>query len=433
MNQEKNTYLIGFSGGADSTAALLWTLENLREQALQTVAVHFNHHLRGSESDSEAVNAAAFAAERNVEFLAIDLDIAPGANLESRARCARLSAWKDLCRKYKNPVVVTGHHQDDCIENMFLRIGRGSNVSGLTGLQKNSVVEGVKFFRPLLDMSRAEVEDFLRARGVVSWAVDSSNLNCDYSRNALRNRILPELYEIFPGGRNAVVQTLKNLSEDAAVLDRMAFTYFNDAGDGHCTVDFWRNYAGESALGVRMLRLLCKEFFHDDSPVSAASFERFTAAVSAGSSGCLPLDGKRTLRFAGNRIFPADDTPAEVVWHWKEFPEIIWNNCRLRVKYVRSIPEQVLPDEAYFDAGSFPEKVTVGAPLPGDVMLPFGAKEPVKVKKLRIGRKIPAYPVLPLLYDRDRRVLWMPFCRHSGHCPVRAGGEIIRIFGEKTE
>ena len=100
---------------------------------------------------------------------------------------------------------------------------------------------------------------------------------------------------------------------------------------------------------------------------------------------------------------------------------------------VTAVPENVSPAEAYFDAVSFPETVFIGAPLPGDVMLPFGGREPVKVKKLRIDRKIPAYPVLPLLYDRERRVLWMPFCRHCGHCPARAGGEIIRIFGEKIE
>ena len=149
MNETKKTFLVGFSGGADSTAALLMLHERMKN-GNRLVAVHFNHHLRGAESDSEAVNARNFAKLRNIEFRLIDLDIAPGSNLEARARQARLEAWKKLVAEYENAIVVTGHHQDDCIENMFLRMGRGSNVSGLTGLQITSEVEGVKFFRPLI-------------------------------------------------------------------------------------------------------------------------------------------------------------------------------------------------------------------------------------------------------------------------------------------
>ena len=156
MDDEKKTLLVGFSGGADSTAALLLLHERM-EQGNRLVAVHFNHHLRGAESDLEAENAARFAFERNIEFRLIDLNIAPGGNLEARARQARLEAWKKLVSEYDNPIVVTGHHQDDCIENMFLRMGRGSNVSGLTGLQMTSEVEGVKFYRPLINYSREDI------------------------------------------------------------------------------------------------------------------------------------------------------------------------------------------------------------------------------------------------------------------------------------
>ena len=244
MDDEKKTFLIGFSGGADSTAALLFMLERI-SCGDRLIAVHFNHHLRGAESDLEAENAARFAAARNIEFRLIDLDISPGSNLEARARQARLEAWKKLSAEYENPVVVTGHHQDDCIENMFLRIGRGSNVSGLTGLQITSEVDGVKFFRPLLSFSREDVEAFLIERGVTKWAVDSSNLNCDYSRNVLRNRILPELYKLFPGGRKALEKTLDNLRGDADFIAQEAYRRYKNCDDRH-TLAFWK----KSAPGV---------------------------------------------------------------------------------------------------------------------------------------------------------------------------------------
>ena len=286
MDETKKTFLVGFSGGADSTAALLFMLERI-EQGDRLVAVHFNHHLRGAESDLEAENAARFAAERNIEFRLIDLHIAPGSNLEARARQARLAAWKALSSEYENAVVITGHHKDDCIENMFLRIGRGSNVSGLTGLHLYSEVEGVKFFRPLIIYSRKEIEAFLIERGVTKWAVDSSNQECDYSRNVLRNKILPELYKLFPGGRKAFCRTLDNLSEDAAFIGREALFRYRNAEDKF-SVEFWRGQ--DKALIVRMLKMLCEELFSDDRPVRSGAVEQFYSMVNEEKSGVCVLD-----------------------------------------------------------------------------------------------------------------------------------------------
>lgn len=127
--------LVGFSGGADSTALLMLAARGAEKSGCELLAVHFNHHLRGAESDKEALDAEEFARKLKVKFLKIDLHIPPGGNLESRARQARLEKWKELCRNYSDPVVLLGHHKDDLIENFFIRTGRGSNASGLTGMQ----------------------------------------------------------------------------------------------------------------------------------------------------------------------------------------------------------------------------------------------------------------------------------------------------------
>lgn len=431
MFKAKKSFLVGFSGGADSTAALLWIMESHAAENGRITAVHFNHHLRGKESDDEAAGAAKFAAECGVEFRLIDLDIAPGGNLEARARRARLDAWKKLCREYEKPVVVTGHHQDDCIENMFLRIGRGSNVSGLTGLQLYSEVEGVCFFRPLLAMSRAEIESFLRERGVDKWAVDSSNLECRYSRNVLRNKILPEFYELFPGGRKAVMQSYRNLQDDAACLDRMARAFYETAED-RFELSFWRLH-NEPALTVRMLRLLCREFFNDDQPLSAAAVERFEDMVVMEKSGICVLDEKRQLRIAGNRILPVCSAPETIRWEWKKEASVRWGNWEFTAVCVDVMPEKTGLSAACFSAGELPETVEIGAPHEGETMVPFGRKSAVKVKDLRIKRKIPAFPVNPAVRSADGRVLWLPGIRHSGQFPVRTGDKVIVFYAKKNE
>ena len=430
MNETKKTFLVGFSGGADSTAALLMLHERMKN-GNRLVAVHFNHHLRGAESDSEAENARHFAESRNIEFRLIDLDIAPVSNLEARARQARLDAWKKLVSEYENAVVVTGHHKDDCIENMFLRMGRGSNVSGLTGLQITSEVEGVKFFRPLINHSRKEIEDFLFERGITSWAVDSSNLNCDYTRNTLRNRILPELYRLFPGGRKAIEKSLSNLADDAAFIDSEALSRYRNAGD-RFEVEFWRSQP--RALAVRMLKMLCREFFADDAPLSSGAMESFYTMTEEQRSGLCVLDEKRKLYFAGGRIFPFEKSELfELEWDFRNQTAIeLPGKWRIGCEMVATLPENCGQWEAFFDLDLLGKTLTLTFAGAGEKMVPFGRENPVSLKKLRVDAKIPALLTPPVLKD-EKQIIWFPGIRRSNSAVVTGKSRIIRFFIEKDE
>ncbi len=428
MNETKKTFLVGFSGGADSTAALLMLLE---KSDARIVAIHFNHHLRGAESDAEAENARHFAESRNIEFRLIDLDISPGGNLEARARQARLEAWKKLAAEYEDAVAVTGHHKDDCIENMFLRMGRGSNVSGLTGLQITSEVEGVKFFRPLIIYSRKEIEEFLRARGVTEWAVDSSNLSCDYVRNALRNKILPELYKLFPGGRKAICRTLDNLADDAAFIDSEALFRYRNAED-RFEIEFWRNQP--RALVVRMLKMLCGELFNDERPLSSGALESFCTMIDEQRSGVCVLDEKRKLYFSGGRIFSFEKSELfELEWDFRnrnllELP----GKWKIGCEIVKTLPEKCGRWEAFFDPDQLGETLTLSRVCAGEKMVPFGRENPVSLKKLRIDAKIPALLAPPVLKD-GKTVIWFPGVRRSNSAVVTGKSRIIRFFVEKDE
>ena len=428
MDETKKTFLVGFSGGADSTAALLLLHERM-QPGNRLVAVHFNHHLRGAESDLEAENAFRFAACRKIEFRLIDLDIAPGGNLEARARQARLEAWKKLISEYENAVVVTGHHKDDCIENMFLRMGRGSNVSGLTGLQITSEVEGVQFFRPLITYSRKEIEAFLLERGITSWAVDSSNLNCDYTRNVLRNKILPELYQLFPGGRKAIELTLDNLCDDAAFIDREALFRYRNA-ENKFAVEFWRGQ--DRALLVRMLKMLCKELFDDDRPVSSGAVEQFYSMVNEEKSGVCVLDETRKLRFADGRILAfAEMEEFEKVWDFRHAAFIeLPGNWKFGWEMVDTLPESCGKWEAFFNLDALPERLIVSSVEAGEKMVPFGRKSAVSLKKLRVDAKVPSFMVPPLL-KAGKEVIWFPGVRRSNSAEVAGKCPIIRFFAEK--
>ncbi len=419
---------VGFSGGADSTAALLLTASAAEKYGFTLSAVHFNHHLRDEESDSEALAAEKFAAAVKVPFQKFDLYPAPGRGVEMRAREERLKVWKLLAGNNEKCAVVLGHHLDDRVEDLLLRLGRGSNVSGAVGLRRERVLGGVRFFRPLYDWRRSEVEEFLRSRDISVWAEDSSNGENDACRNLLRNRILPDLYAANPGSRDGFAAALENLTADAEFLEAEAASRIA-AGEPE-NVGFWKKLP--DALFGRALRMfLMKKELAD--LVNGASIRRFREMVDSGRSGEIPFSGGAVLRISGGRICTVAAVPPEKMWHWRDEPEIFWGSCRFRMETVSSVPEKVSANEAFFDAESLPEFLSLGAAEDGEKMVPFGSVSAVKVKKLRTDRRIPAYPALPLLRDSGRRVLWMAFVRHSAHCPVRAGGGILRIFGEKTE
>ena len=423
--------LVGFSGGADSTALLLMAARGAEKSGCELLAVHFNHHLRGEESDKEAQNAEDFARKLKVKFLKIDLHIPPGGNLESRARQARLEKWKELCEKFSDPVVLLGHHLDDRVENLFIRIGRGSNASGLTGMQMYSEVDGVKFFRPLLIYTRSEIEEFLRENGVTSWAVDSSNINGEFCRNILRNRILPEFYDLFPGGKKAVISTLENLSYDAAYLDETAMNYYNNADDRY-KVSFWYLHR-DMAMICRMLRLLCKDFFNDDSPLTSGSVRRFADMVENQKSGMCVLDERRILHFSGGMIYPHSEKLEKVLWNWKKERSIVWGNWRFTAENISELPENTTLFQAYFNAAELPEILEIGVPQDGEKMVPFGRKNAVKIKDLRIKRKIAAFPVNPVLRTTQKKVIFLPGIHHSAESLFVAGESGMMISAEKIK
>lgn len=423
--------LVGFSGGADSTALLLMAARGSEKSGCGLLAVHFNHHLRGRESDLEAENAEKFACKLNVKFLKIDLHISPGGNLESRARQARLEKWKELCKNYSDPVVLLGHHLDDRIENLFIRIGRGSNASGLTGMQMYSVVGGVKFFRPLLVYTRSEIEEFLKENGITSWAVDSSNLSGDFTRNALRNKILPEFYRLFSGGKKAVAATLENLTYDAEYLDETAMNYYNNADDRY-EQSFWYLHR-DKAMICRMLRLLCKEFFNDDSPLTAGAIHHFADMVENQKSGICMLDEKRILHFSDGMIYPHSELPEKILWNWREKRSIVWGSWRFTAEMITELPENITLYQACFNAAELPEILEIGIPEEGEKIIPFGRKSAVKIKDLRIKRKIAAFPVNPVLRTTQKQALFLPGIRHSGEYPVTPGEPGIMISAEKIK
>jgi len=203
---------LGLSGGADSVLLLHWLCAS--EPRPPVLAIHVDHGLRGAESDADREFCAQLCRDIGVRFQARSVQLAPGSNLEERAREARYAILAEEAARARVRVLLTGHHADDGLETLLLRWIRGSTLAGLHGPAETSRLGPLILVRPLIGMRRAEIRTLLREAGL-TWREDSSNDDLRHTRNRVRAEFLPSLEEL--GGPAA----LASLREFAGAVEHL--------------------------------------------------------------------------------------------------------------------------------------------------------------------------------------------------------------------
>lgn len=216
---EGGLLVVGFSGGADSTALTHWLMGRVDRERI--VLAHVNHMLRGAEAERDQEAAEAFARERGLKIEVLRADVGAlarerGLGLEECGREVRYGFFHRLARG-ENDRILTAHNADDNAETMLLNLCRGAGLEGLCGIPR----ERGKVLRPLLDVSREEIELYCRENGL-SYVTDSSNLSEDYTRNRLRHQVVPVLKALNPRFVQAAAGTAELLSGDRDCLLRQA-------------------------------------------------------------------------------------------------------------------------------------------------------------------------------------------------------------------
>jgi tRNA(Ile)-lysidine synthase len=207
--------IVAVSGGADSVALLACLLE----LGYECVAAHCNFHLRGEESMRDMHFVESLSQQLSVDLHIRDFDVdermkATGESVEMACRELRYAWFNDLLEKNYAQAIAVGHHREDNVETFMLNLLRSTGIAGLTGMRyRNGLV-----IRPMLDCTRAEIEDYLKYKSL-DFIVDSSNNSNDYKRNKIRNVLLPMLEKLSPGAMDAVVKTMANLNDNREVYD----------------------------------------------------------------------------------------------------------------------------------------------------------------------------------------------------------------------
>lgn len=399
--------LCALSGGADSMYLLCRLLEGREQYGWTVQAAHLNHGLRESaQRDEDFVRE--WCRRQGVPLSVGHADVEnfaqrEGLSVEEAGRVLRYAFLKGAAEREGLALIATGHHAGDNAETVLMNLIRGCGRKGLTGIpeRRGNIV------RPMLDVTRREIEDYLKERSV-PHVEDETNNDPAYTRNKVRLRLLPLLEELNPRAVEHICAAARRLREDEEELSRQAKLL---AGQG-------LDIPEGAAVPVRVL---------NEAPRPLALRACAALLERAGLGGeAVHLDGMLALA-AGNDPSARMDVPGGSVRRQydllvlsrkaapdPEFPapmELKEGENRWGSWIIRCIRAEC-PGKAYVNPQEFylrPDRYFIRPRQEGD-QITLG-KRPVKtVKKLMIEGKIPA-------------------CRR-GHVPVLAqGGRVAAVGG----
>lgn len=212
----RKKYLVGVSGGRDSTA-LLFGLHSLGYRKL--VVCHLNHRLRGAAADADSSFVAATARKFHYPFDLGEADVRAHAtgqklSIETAARDLRYAFFGTCAKAHRCKSIFLAHHADDQIETCLFNFLRGTGAAGLGGMKPLAHAHGLEIIRPMLGLTRGEITAFVTARNL-PFREDATNANRGHTRNRLRDRVMPAIERAFgPSFRAAILRAAEILRDE---------------------------------------------------------------------------------------------------------------------------------------------------------------------------------------------------------------------------
>lgn len=409
--EERDHVLIGFSGGADSTALLL-VLWHLRSKLkIKLLAAHINYNLRPDENRKEEKFVKKFCFQHNISLLINHYDPSGKEINENNLREYRLNWFKSLNSLYKIDKIALGHNRGDQAETIYYRLLRGSLLTGLGGIHPLSG----NIIHPLLTCSRKEITQYLKSENL-SWCEDSSNHETHYVRNKIRNIGFPWIKKnINPKVEERISETSTFLQEADEILRKTALLQLHTKikvkhNDEEIRLDIKKLLNVKAVLRFYIYRYLYSEITGCNQDFYQSNFYEIDSAIQQSGNRQIQLPNNIVIEKEYDQLVfyllgrPPDDfelePPRELSILRNRFSYSGW---RVIMKKVKSLPKKRNPyfdkQTIYLDYDKIVFPLTIRHREPGDRFIPYGMKGEKKVKDFFIDLKVPPR-------DRDRAILF---------------------------
>ena len=217
---------VALSGGKDSISLTHYLKENAEKLNIKVLAINVEHGIRGENSILDTEFVKDFCAKFSIPLLTYSVD-APfyakthSLSIEHSARILRYDCFLNAIAEKKCDVVATAHHKGDNLESVLFNLFRGTGIKGLSGI-KDRREDGI--IRPLLAVSKAEIDEYIDKNNL-PFVTDETNADDEYTRNALRHLVVPEIKKIFPDAESAVLRLAQIVKKEDEFLDDLAKSY----------------------------------------------------------------------------------------------------------------------------------------------------------------------------------------------------------------
>jgi len=431
---------VGVSGGPDSLALLHFLSEQRERKSLKLVAVHVDHMFRGKESYEDALFVKDFCEQQGIAFEIARVDVPDymsrtGLSSQQAARECRYRFYEEVIEKHELGYLALGHHGDDQVETVLMRLTRGSSGKARAGIPFMREFGKAKIFRPFLCLSRTEIEQYCAANGLEP-RIDPSNSRESYSRNRFRKRVLPFLKEENPSVHEHFQRFSEELQLDEDFLVELTRDQLNTVmkkEDGRATIDISSFLLMPMPLQRRGIKLILNYLYKDrPASLSAIHIEKiFSIMRSPHPSGTLDFpSGLRIIRSYGNCHFQLNP-PArreycfEISGAAKLF---LPNGDVIEAQTAADVPGDPGREHFIVDLQQTGMPLFIRTRQKGDRMTLKGMKGSKKLKDIFIDAKIPVdeRDEWPVVTDREGRILWLPGLKKSSHEAVQ-GNQLLLL------
>ncbi|WP_226671287.1 tRNA lysidine(34) synthetase TilS [Metabacillus litoralis] len=427
--EEGSTVVVGVSGGPDSLA-LLHMLYRLQEKMnIKIVAAHIDHMFRGDESKNEMDFVIRFCQEHNIVSEAKQVDVSSYAiknkkSTQVAARECRYQFYQEILDKHESKFLALGHHGDDQVETILMRLVRGSTGDSLAGMKVKRPFHNGVIIRPLLTLTKEQILLYCE-ENKLNPRFDPSNEKTDYTRNRFRKYVLPFLKKENPQVHEKFHQFSETFIEDETYLQVLTQQQMNKVVKRQelsaVEIDIKRFLNLPLPLQRRGIQLILNYLYVNiPSSLSSIHIESLQALLSQDHpSGSLDYPGGlKVIKSYNTCLFTFEHSELETYRFELEIPSSIAlpNGFVISCKVTRDAPKHIKGNNTFimsYEAVTKP--LIIRSREQGDKMKLKGMNGRKKVKDIFIDEKIPLHSrhSWPIVEDGNGNILWVPGLKKS--------------------